>query len=93
VFRIVQEQLNNIVKHAGAQNVHISLFAKQGEFILTIRDDGKGFDAHRVRKGLGIINIQNRVELFNGKAEIFSLPGSGCQMIIRFPLPVPAPGE
>lgn len=86
LFRIVQEQLNNIIKHAGAQNVWISLSVKSEEFVLQIRDDGKGFSSGQSRKGIGILNIKNRAELFNGKAEIISKPGSGCTLLVSFPL-------
>lgn len=85
LFRIVQEQLNNIIKHSGAQNVWIRLFNEADEFILEIKDDGKGFDSTHSKKGIGILNIKNRAELFNGKAEIFTEPGSGCQLIVSFP--------
>lgn len=87
LFRIVQEQLNNIIKHAGAQNVWINLSVKSEEFVLEIRDDGKGFSSGQSRKGIGILNIKNRAELFNGKAEIISQPGSGCALLVSFPLP------
>jgi PAS domain S-box-containing protein len=89
LFRIVQEQLNNIIKHSGAQNVWIRLFNEAGEFILQIKDDGKGFDSSHPRKGIGILNIKNRAELFNGKAEIITEPGSGCQLVVSFPLSEP----
>ncbi len=88
LFRIVQEQLNNIVKHACAKTVNIRLFAAAQEFILEIKDDGNGFDAKKVRKGLGIINIKSRAELFNGKAIISSQPGKGCALTVCFPVPV-----
>jgi len=93
LFRIVQEQLNNIVKHAAAKNVQVRLFTKDHEFVLEIRDDGKGFDALKTRKGLGIINIRNRVELFNGRLTISSLPGNGCVMTAIFPLAAIASDE
>jgi signal transduction histidine kinase len=79
LFRIVQEQLNNIVKHAGAQNVWI-------KFILQVKDDGKGFNSAQSRKGIGILNIKNRAELFNGEAEIVSEPGNGCLLRVSIPL-------
>jgi signal transduction histidine kinase len=88
LFRIVQEQLNNIIKHSGAQNVSIRLRTKRQEFILEIKDDGRGFDIDSAPKGIGILNIKNRAELFNGKAEIFSEPGNGCLLVVSFPLPV-----
>jgi len=86
LFRIVQEQFNNIIKHSGAQNVRIRLVTKTDEFVLEIEDDGKGFDTDCIRKGIGILNIKNRAELFNGKAEIFSQPGKGCSLVVSFPL-------
>ena len=86
LFRIVQEQLNNIVKHAGAKNVSIKLFSKANEFILQISDDGKGFDPVCLHNGMGILNIKNRAELFHGKAELFSQPGNGCLLTVSFPL-------
>lgn len=89
LFRIVQEQLNNIIKHSGAKNVSIKLFSKAGEFALEIRDDGKGFDPTYLRRGIGILNIKNRAELFNGRAEIFSQPGNGCLLAVSFPLSRP----
>jgi PAS domain S-box-containing protein len=93
LFRIVQEQLNNIVKHADAKNVYIRLFVEANELVLEISDDGKGFDEQKVRKGLGILNIKNRVELFNGKTQISSIPGKGCIMTVSFPLADPASDE
>jgi PAS domain S-box-containing protein len=86
LFRIVQEQLNNIVKHAAAQNVWIKLCERGSEFVLEIRDDGKGFSNGQTKKGIGILNIKNRAELFNGKAELVSEPGCGCTLIVSFPL-------
>jgi signal transduction histidine kinase len=63
LFRIVQEQLNNIIKHSGAKNVSIKLFSKADEFVLAVSDDGKGFDPACLRKGIGILNINNRAEI------------------------------
>lgn len=86
IFRIVQEQLNNIVKHAAAKNVWVKLSVKDSELALQIKDDGKGFNSWETKKGIGILNIKNRAELFNGKAELFSEPGSGCLLVVSFPL-------
>jgi PAS domain S-box-containing protein len=86
IFRIVQEQLNNVIKHAGAQNVWIRLYVKKFEFVLEIKDNGKGFNSINIKKGVGILNIKNRAELFNGKVKILSQPGNGCLMLISFPL-------
>jgi PAS domain S-box-containing protein len=87
LFRIIQEQFNNIVKHAGARNVFIKLEtdAIKKLVLVEIRDDGKGFDTKKVKKGLGFINIRNRVELFNGKMDISSQPGKGCHLRLSMP--------
>ncbi len=87
VFRIVQEQTNNIIKHAQAKGVFISLKQKDSNINLIISDDGKGFDKDTQKmKGLGFVNIFNRVDAYNGKVDIISSPGGGCMLDICFPL-------
>jgi len=85
LFRIVQEQLNNIVKHSGASSVHITISNKKGVLVLQIVDNGKGFDGAKTKKGLGLINIKNRAEIFGGTAQISSTPGQGCTVKITIP--------
>jgi PAS domain S-box-containing protein len=85
LFRITQEQLNNIVKHAGAKKVWIKLHRNAEELFLEIRDDGNGFDIKKTRQGLGFVNMRNRAELFGGKAEVLSASGKGCLLKISFP--------
>lgn len=84
LFRIVQEQLNNILKHAQASAVEIELKENADELTLSISDNGKGFNVREKRNGIGISNIINRAEIFNGRVTINSSPGNGCQMIIHF---------
>lgn len=86
-FRIVQEQLNNIVKHAKATEVRIRLTVEDdADIVLTITDNGVGFDISHHRKGVGITNIISRVELFNGSVDLQSRPGEGCMLSVRIPL-------
>ena len=85
LFRIVQEQLNNIVKHAHANQVLIRLSIEGPDIVLTVADNGVGFDALRHRKGVGITNIISRTELFNGKVDIHSTPGDGTILTVRLP--------
>ena len=85
VFRIVQEQLNNIVKHARATRVLIRLSMEGPNIVVTVADNGVGFDVSRHRKGVGITNIISRTELFNGKVEIQSQPGEGCTLSVMLP--------
>ncbi len=85
VFRIVQEQLNNVVKHAGAGRAKILLQSEGTETVLEVSDDGCGFDPATVRQGLGFKNIKNRAELFGGTAIVDAAPGKGCRLLVRFP--------
>jgi PAS domain S-box-containing protein len=84
IFRIVQEQLNNTVKHAAASQVYIAIVQKNRLLQITIADDGKGFDTDQKRTGIGITNIISRTELFNGRVKIESAPGHGCRMQVSF---------
>lgn len=83
VYRIVQEQLNNILKHAEAAEIIIHLTVKHSKVNLKIVDDGKGFDTTEKRKGVGLTNIINRAELFGGKVVIDSMPGKGCSLEVQ----------
>ncbi len=85
IFRIVQEQLNNIIKHSQAKNVVIKVQNNKPMLYLEISDDGKGFDMIKTRKGLGLTNIKNRAELFGGNVEIFSTAGEGCAIKVTIP--------
>ncbi len=87
VFRIVQEQLNNILKHAKATNVTISLSQNQKSITLSISDNGIGFDTNKKSKGIGIDNIKSRAAAYKGTAEFNSQPGMGCELKITFLLP------
>jgi PAS domain S-box-containing protein len=84
LFRIVQEQMNNILKHSEAQNIIISLTVTD-QIILSIIDDGKGFDTKIEHTGLGISNIRNRVALYNGTVKILSEPKKGFALLINIP--------
>jgi PAS domain S-box-containing protein len=77
VFRIIQEQLNNIVKHSDATKVLINIFSKGSVMNLEINDNGKGFDTSTVRRGLGLTNMKNRAELLGGSFTLISAPGKG----------------
>ncbi len=85
MFRIVQEQLNNIIKHANSKNIHIVLSSTEEKIRIEIADDGKGFNTALRGKGIGLSNIQSRTELYNGTMELVSSPGEGCRLMIDFP--------
>ncbi len=86
IFRILQEQTNNIIKYADAKNVTIALREENNAIYLTIADDGKGFDTSVQSKGIGFVNIYNRVDAFGGEVKLNSSPGKGCSLEIIFPL-------
>jgi PAS domain S-box-containing protein len=85
IYRIVQEQVNNILKHADASNISIDIKPEDNNLFIEIADDGKGFDPGTKRKGIGISNMMNRVESFNGEFTINSEPGKGTKITIRIP--------
>ncbi|MEO5908307.1 MAG: PAS domain-containing protein, partial [Ginsengibacter sp.] len=84
IYRIIQEQLNNILKYSGASEVKIELKKEMGFLKVSIKDNGKGFNTSENHKGIGLINIKHRAELFNGVMQIISSPGNGCKMKIIF---------
>ena len=85
IYRIIQEQINNISRHSAASSAQISIEADSETILLEIRDDGKGFNLNRQRDGIGISNIMNRVDSFNGVMKIKTAPGKGCVMNIQIP--------
>ncbi len=91
LFRVIQEALTNIIKHAKATEVHIHLEQKKSKIIVIIRDNGKGFQydkvAHRKpdKRGMGLIGIRERIFLLGGKFDIKSQPGQGTCLSITIP--------
>lgn len=86
IYRILQEQLNNIVRHANAKKVMVEMFQDENKVYLFIADDGKGFDLQTVKKGQGLTNIKSRSELQDGTLEILTNPGYGCKLVIQIPI-------
>ncbi len=86
LFRIIQEQINNIIRHAHANRIEIKLHIDAGNMCLSIADNGIGFDTSLVKKGLGLTNIFNRVNLYDGQTEIVASPGNGCHLCLIVPL-------
>jgi signal transduction histidine kinase len=90
IFRIIQEQVNNVLKHAQAKHLIIYLVSDKDRVYLEVTDDGKGFDPNdnNNKKGVGLSNIISRADLFNGKVSIVSSPGEGCKMEVKIPLKI-----
>ncbi|CAH0994280.1 hypothetical protein EMA8858_00389 [Emticicia aquatica] len=87
LYRIVQEIISNIIKHAEAQKVSIELVKHEHELILIIEDDGKGFDTiNSGSNGIGLKNIATRVEYLNGSVNFDSTIGRGTSVVVEVPL-------
>lgn len=84
VYRITQEALANIQKHAEASRVAVSLQSMDGATCLSITDNGKGFDPQTVKKGHGLANMADRARQSGGRLEIKSAPGQGTTIILEF---------
>jgi two-component system NarL family sensor kinase len=85
IYRIVQELINNTIKHAAAKTAIIQVSKLNSDISITVEDDGKGFDPAILQqsKGIGWINIQNRVDFLNGQLDVQSAPGKGCSVHIE----------
>ncbi len=88
VYRIVQELLTNVLKHSEASEVLIQLMRQDNMLLLTVEDNGRGFDAVNIwkNKGSGLDNIQSRVSYLHGTLDVKSAPGKGCSFHIEIPL-------
>lgn len=86
IYRIIQEQSSNILKYAQATKVTISIQHETNRVHLLIVDNGKGFDTAFQAKGIGLSNISNRVNAFNGEVKVITAPGKGCTLEVSFPL-------
>jgi len=82
LFRMIQEIINNIVKHAKAGHIKFTAGKKPGQIIVAIEDDGKGFETDKVVKGAGLQNLNNRSAMIGAKMNIQSAPGSGTCVTI-----------
>jgi len=87
LYRIVQELLANVLKHAEATTVNLQLLEDEGKLMLTVEDDGKGFDVKKAPSngGIGLSNVRTRVEVLHGKMHLESVPGKGTFVSIEFP--------
>jgi PAS domain S-box-containing protein len=90
LYQIVQELLNNVVKHSSAQNAHIRIDKEDGNFQVKVTDDGMGFDPHTlgvptIEGGFGLYSIQERLTAVDGSLRIVSTPGAGTVVLAAMP--------
>lgn len=92
LFRIIQEALNNVEKHAEAKNVQLKVAKSPDSLFLRLQDDGKGFDAEQVladrttKQSLGLLSMRERAALLGGTLSIESRPGEGTTLQVKIPL-------
>jgi signal transduction histidine kinase len=92
LFRVAQEAINNIAEHSGATNARITFNFQKNSIVLTVEDDGIGFDPDEVaqstdlKRGLGLLGMQERVSLVDGEITISSMPAAGTTVVIRVPM-------
>ena len=87
VYRVTQEALNNVARHAGAGKVEVDLMRNHGAVSLTVHDDGTGFSPGDEERGLGLDGMAERARLVNGTFAVDSLPGTGTTLRLEVPLP------
>lgn len=96
VFRLVQEALNNIAKHAQASRVSLAIRRSRSALVVSIEDDGRGFDAQALADArsaplsFGIAGMRERVQALGGSFSVEAAKGSGCAVLVRIPLSRPA---
>lgn len=93
LYRVLQEQLNNIYRHAEATEALITLQNSKEKTTLGISDNGKGFDRLKKKPGVGLTNIHNRVVSINGRAKLQTAPQQGCRIYIEIPTGGASPAE
>jgi signal transduction histidine kinase len=84
IYRIIQEQLNNILKYAEATRIDVSILQQDRRLLVQVIDNGKGFDPANKKTGSGIANMVSRVNVFGGKIKIDAGPGKGCILSVQF---------
>ena len=87
LYHIALEALNNIVKHAQSTTASIQFTSKKGNIVMEISDEGSGFDPHQPRKGQGLRNMLERVQMLGGDVAIDSKPGEGTRVTVQLKLP------
>lgn len=84
-YRMIQEQISNVLKYSRAKNAFIVIDVEDGFYYLTIEDDGVGFNTEKRSQGIGLKNIESRCRLLGGTMQLVSSPGNGCMVRIELP--------
>jgi two-component system sensor histidine kinase UhpB len=86
IYRVIQELLNNAFKYANADSIHLELKIQDHRFIMSYADDGKGFDAKKIQKGVGLDSMRSRIRFHKGDITIQTAPGKGVKIQLQIPL-------
>lgn len=86
IYRIIQELINNIIKHSGATEAFVQLNQNEKKLFITVEDNGKGFSYDKLSNGIGLQNIESRLSLLNGKIEVDSQDSLGTSVYVEFEL-------
>jgi PAS domain S-box-containing protein len=86
LYRILQEQLRNIINHSSCTDIEVSLFVCHNLLHMRIADNGVGFEVNDIKQGIGLANMKRRAELFSGKLHINTSLGQGCEIMIIIPI-------
>ncbi len=86
LYRIILELLNNALRHAQATRITIQLMTREGNTVLTVEDDGVGYDPARITPGLGLKGMQHRVDTLRGTLHVDSAPGHGTIAVVEIPV-------
>ncbi len=86
LYRILQEQLRNIITHAKCTSIEVEVFIKNDKLQMRIADNGIGFNMNHVKEGIGLSNMKRRTEIISGEFHINSSPGKGCEILITIPV-------
>jgi signal transduction histidine kinase len=87
LFRIVQESLTNVARHAKANRVDVTLRREAGGYVMKVKDNGQGFDASlKKTDSFGLVGIRERALMLGGRVDIDSHPGKGTEIVVRIPV-------
>ena len=86
LYRLIQELINNSLKHAEAKEILVQLNKDDEQIVVMVEDDGKGYDHQNVKEGMGSENLRSRINFLKGELSIQSKPGEGTSSLITIPL-------
>ncbi len=90
IYRIIQEMVNNSIKHAKCKEIFVQMHKKGNEMTISVEDDGKGFNESTIKKGMGLENIKSRVNYLKGELTMDSSQEQGTAILVHLPIRINA---